>query len=141
MLNDTDKNLIALLRINARTPLSTLAKKLNVSRTTVQNRLERLESSGLITGYTVTLKPTTAQADVNALVFLSINGQHEEKLIERLRGYPSVLEIHGTNGRWDLVLNVRTNHLATFNDLLLHIRKLPAVLNTETTLLLASYKA
>ena len=140
MLNDTDKNLIALLRINARTPLSTLAKKLNVSRTTIQNRLERLESSGLITGYTVTLKPTTAQADVNALVFLSINGQHEEKLIERLRGYPNVLEIHGTNGRWDLVLNVRTDHLAALNDLLLTIRKLPAVLNTETTLLLASYK-
>jgi DNA-binding Lrp family transcriptional regulator len=52
-MDNTDRQLIALLRDNARTPVMTLAKKLKVARATVQNRLARLEEQGIIMGYTI----------------------------------------------------------------------------------------
>lgn len=140
ILNETDKRLIALLRINARMPLSTLAKKLNVSRTTVQNRLERLESSGVISGYTVTLKPSIEQEAIHALMFISVESRQENKVIDILRGFPSVSEIHYTHGHWDLVLEMRATNLVMMHEMLLQIRDIPSVLNTETTLLLSSVK-
>ena len=66
-MDDTDQRLIALLRQDARATVATLATKLNVSRGTVTNRITRLEDTGVIVGYTVSLLlnavrplPTTA---------------------------------------------------------------------------------
>eukprot|EP01036_Dinobryon_divergens_P016650 gene16650-22584_t len=56
-MDDTDRELISLLRADARTPVVTLAKKLRLARATVQNRISRLESDGMIVGYTLRLKP------------------------------------------------------------------------------------
>lgn len=55
-LDDTDREIISILRADARTPVATLAQKLRVSRGTVQNRLHKMEESGVITGYTVRLR-------------------------------------------------------------------------------------
>src|SRR5262245_30586234 len=54
-MDDTDRKLIAMLRENARAPTAVLARRLGLSRTTVQARLERLERSGTISGYGVRL--------------------------------------------------------------------------------------
>ncbi len=56
-MDDTDRRLIGLLRENARLPVATLARRLKVSRGTVQNRINRLAAEGAITGFTVRLKP------------------------------------------------------------------------------------
>jgi DNA-binding Lrp family transcriptional regulator len=56
-MDDTDRQLIALLRDDARMSVVALAKKLRVARATVQNRIARLESDGTIVGYTVRLRP------------------------------------------------------------------------------------
>ncbi|WP_157008235.1 Lrp/AsnC family transcriptional regulator, partial [Xenophilus azovorans] len=55
-LDDTDRQLIALLRDNARATVASLAQRLRVARGTVQNRIARLEREGVIAGYTVRLK-------------------------------------------------------------------------------------
>jgi len=62
-MDNTDKQLLALLRKDARMPVVNLAKVLNVSRATVQNRINKLEQSGVILGYTVKLKEE-AQKDI-----------------------------------------------------------------------------
>ena len=54
-MDDTDRRLLEILREDARAPTAQLARALGLSRTTVQSRLERLERSGVITGYTVRL--------------------------------------------------------------------------------------
>ena len=56
-MDSTDVQLIALLRQSARASVATLARKLGVSRGTVNNRLKRLEDQGVIVGYTVRLRP------------------------------------------------------------------------------------
>jgi DNA-binding Lrp family transcriptional regulator len=73
-LDDIDRQLIALLRDNARMSVVTLAKQLRVARATVQNRLTRLEESGVIVGYTVRLKPAAEAHRIRALMSIAVEG-------------------------------------------------------------------
>ena len=51
MISSDDEKLLGMLRRNARASISDLARALNVSRSTVQNRLHKLEQSGVVKGY------------------------------------------------------------------------------------------
>ena len=55
-MDDTDRELISILRDNARTPIATLATRLRITRATVMNRLSKLEHKGVIHGYTIRLQ-------------------------------------------------------------------------------------
>ncbi len=138
-LDETDRLLIAILRKNARTSVVDLARQLRVSRATVQNRMKRLERDGVIVNYTVTLKPDAEQSPVRALMSIATETRKEGKVINALRGYPAVLALHHTTGRWDLIAELRTNTLAAFNNVIGEIRLIDGVTNTESSLLLDSH--
>ena len=138
MIDETDRRLIGLLRANAREPAATLAKKLKVSRGTVQNRIARLLAGGVLRGFTVR---TGAGADTNrvrAIMCIAIEGEKSAKVIRALSGFPEVEHIHTTNGRWDLVAEIATDTLAGFSRALDEIRLIEGIAATETSLLLAS---
>ncbi len=139
-LDDTDRKLISELRTDARTTVAALAKRLGVSRATVQNRMSKLEASGIITGYTVRVRPEAEAQAIRAWMSLSAEGNVVEELIAELRGEPSVVELHSTNGRWDIVLELRTESLAAFDSVLRRIGQLKGVAHTETSLLLTTLK-
>ena len=65
-MDDTDRQLIGLLRNDARASIASLAKVLGVSRGTVQNRMARLAANGTIVGYTVRLKPDVEEQRIHA---------------------------------------------------------------------------
>ena len=140
-LDDTDRELIALLRADARTPVAVLAQKLRVARGTVQNRLRKLEDSGVITGYTVRLRPDTEPQRIRAWMSIAVEGNAAPEVIRSLRGEPAVGTLHTTNGRWDIVAEVRTESLEAFDAALTRIRLTPGIANTETSILLSTYKA
>lgn len=71
-LDDTDTEMLALLRSDGRMPVATLAKKLRVARGTVQNRMSRLEREGVIVGYTVRLKPQAEAQRIRALMTVAV---------------------------------------------------------------------
>ena len=77
-MDDTDHQLIALLRANARAPVAALAKQLKVARGTVQNRLAKLEAAGTIAGYTVRLKPQAEEHRIRALTTIAVEGNRGE---------------------------------------------------------------
>ena len=104
-MDATDRELIALLRDNARLPVVALAKRLRVARATVQNRMARLEAEGLIVGYTVRLRPEAEQHRIRAFTSIEVAGNHGEAVRRILRGHPNVVALHTTNGRWDLNRN------------------------------------
>lgn len=139
-MDHTDQQLIALLRDNARTPVATLARKLGVSRGTVQNRMTRLEEDGLIVGYTVKLKPDTEPAHIRAWMNIGIEGNTARNVLQTLRGEPAVQALHTTNGRWDIVAELRADNLAAFDRALERIRLIPGIANTETNILLSTHK-
>ena len=139
-MDEVDRQLIALLRDNARTPVATLAKRLRVARGTVQNRLARLEADGLIVGYTVRLRPQVEEHHIRALMTVAVEGNRSEAVLRALRGDPAVSALHSTNGRWDFVVELRADNLEEFDRVLGRIRLLEGIANTETSILLSTHK-
>ena len=139
-MDDTDRELISLLRADARTPVVTLAKKLRVARATVQNRMAKLEADGTIVGYTLRLRPEADGHRIRALTSIEVSGNHGEEVRRALRGNPNVVALHTTNGRWDLVAELRTETLESFDRVLNAIRNVPGITNTETSILLSTHK-
>jgi DNA-binding Lrp family transcriptional regulator len=89
-MDDTDQQLLGLLRANARASVASLAKTLRVARGTVQNRISKLEASGTIVGYTVRLKPQTDTHRIAALMTIAVEGNRAEAVLRALRGDPAV---------------------------------------------------
>ncbi|MDZ4100917.1 MAG: Lrp/AsnC family transcriptional regulator [Hydrogenophaga sp.] len=140
-MDDTDRQLIALLRDDARTPVVALAQALRVARATVQNRMARLERDGVIVGYTVRLKPGAESHRIRAIMSIAVDGHHGDKVRRALRGHLNVETLHTTNGRWDLVAELRADTLEAFDLVLNSIRAVPGIANTETSILLSTHKA
>src|ERR1700754_769949 len=139
-MDDIDQQLIGLLRDDARASLVSLAKALRVSRATVQNRINRLEANGTIVGYTVRLKPEAQAHRIRALTTIAVEGNRGDAVIRALRGDPAVQTLHTTNGRWDIVAELRADSLEEFDRVLGRIRQVDGISNTETSLLLSTHK-
>jgi len=137
-VDDKDRHLIAMLRKNARLPIAALANTLGVSRGTVQNRINRLTSSGTIQGFTVRVEAEMPR--VRAIMMVGVEGERSERIVELLRGFPEVAAVHTTNGRWDMVLELNTASLEDFDMALHRIRKIEGISGSETSLLLSSYR-
>ena len=139
-MDDTDRQLLALLRDNARISVIALAKKLHVSRGTVQNRIDKLENSGIIVGYTVRLKPEAELHRIRAWMNIAVEGNNAVSILQALRGEPNVHTLHTTNGRWDVIAEIRADNLEAFNTVLGRIRLIPGIANSETSILLSTHK-
>jgi len=139
-LDANDQGLITLLRANARISVVDLAKRLGLSRATVQNRMRRLEEKGVILGYTLQIGPETAKPEVRALMSIEADSASEANVITKLRGNPNVKAVHHTTGRWDLIAEIQTDSLSSFNKIIGSLRLIEGVTSTETKLLLDSYE-
>ena len=139
MADELDRRLLALLRANARESVVVLAKRLKVSRGTVQNRIARLLAERRILGFTI----RTAGEDqdrVRAVMCIAIEGENSTRVIKALKGFAEVERIFTTNGRWDLVVELNTASLAEFSRALDQVRLIEGIAATETSLLLAAAK-
>ena len=139
-MDDLDQRLIALLRKDARTTVATLAVKLQVSRGTVTNRITRLEDDGVIVGYTVRLRPDAQPNDIRAWMSIAVEGNTTRAVIASLLGEPGVATLHDTNGRWDLLAELRAANLAELSKVLERIRLVKGIRNTETSIHLETYR-
>ena len=139
-MDDTDRQLLSLLRDNARASVASLAKLLRVSRGTVQNRLHKLEADGTIVGYTTRLRPMAEAQRIRALMTVEVVGTRTDQVLSALRGDPAVSALHTTNGRWDIVAELQAHSLESFDRVLSRIRLLDGIANTETSLLLSTHK-
>jgi DNA-binding Lrp family transcriptional regulator len=139
-MDDTDQRLIALLRQDARASVATLATRLKVSRGTVTNRITKLEDLGIIVGYTVRLRPDAQPNDIRAWMSIEVEGNTTRAVIASLLGEPGVATLHDTNGRWDLLAELRAGNLAELSAVLERIRLVKGIRNTETSIHLQTYR-
>ena len=139
-MDDIDRELLGLLRADARATVASLAQVLRVARGTVQNRLARLEAEGTIVGYSVRLKPQAEEHRIRALTTIAVEGNRGETVLRTLRGDPAVEALHSTNGRWDIVAELRAENLEAFDRVLSRIRLIDGIASTETSLLLSTHK-
>ena len=139
-MDTTDQKLLSLLRKDARTSVATLAQKLGVSRGTVTNRVTKLEDVGIIVGYTVKLRPDSAPAEISAWMSIAVAGNETRTVIASLLGEPGVATLHDTNGRWDLLAELRAPNLAELSKVLERIRLIRSISSTETSIHLETYR-
>ncbi len=139
-MDSTDRKLLSLLRENARVSVATMAKTLKVARGTVQNRMARMQTDGTIVGYTVKLKPQVEEHTIRALMTVAVEGNRTDEVLRALRGDPAICALHTTNGRWDIVAELRADSLAAVDRVLGRIRLIDGISNTETSLLLSTHK-
>ena len=139
-MDSTDQKLLALLRQDARTTVATLATKLGVSRGTVTNRVKKLEDEGVITGYTVRLRPDSQPQEISAWMSITVDGNQTRAVVANLLGEPGVAALHDTNGRWDLLAELRAESTTELSKVLDRVRLIKGIANTETSILLASYR-
>ncbi len=137
-MDELDQRLITLLRHNGRRSVSDLALELGISRATVRSRMERLERSGDIVGFTVILRADAVSLPVRGIMLIEVEGRAGDRVVDALAGFPEVSAIHTTNGRWDLVIELGATSLTEFDGVLRRIRLIPAVIASETSLLLAT---
>jgi len=135
-----DQQLIALLRVDARAPVATLAAKLKVSRGTVTNRIAKLEYNCVITGYTVRLRPDSVPDEITAWMSITVDGNRTREVVSILLGEPGITGLFDTNGRWDLLAEIRSPNLNELAAVLERVRLIKGIASTETSIHLQSYK-
>ncbi len=139
-MDEIDHKLLSLLRQDARLTVAALAAKLKVSRGTVTNRIRRLEDEGVIVGYTVRLRPDVQHNTIKAWMSIAVDGNQTRAVIASLLGEPGVATLHDTNGRWDLLAELRAESLQELAKVLERIRLLKGISNTETSIHLETFR-
>ncbi|MGH6987444.1 MAG: Lrp/AsnC family transcriptional regulator [Caulobacteraceae bacterium] len=139
-MDEVDRKLLALLRADARAPIAVLARRLKVSRGTVQNRIARMLSRGEIAGFSVKTAGEADQGRVRAIMAIAVEGERSGAVLRALRGVPEVEAVHMTNGRWDMIAELSTPDLAAFSAVLDAIRLIDGISASETSLLLATHR-
>ena len=139
-MDTLDQQLLALLRVDARASVATLASKLKVARGTVSNRIARLEDQGVITGYTVRLRPDQMPDEIVAWMSITVEGNRTREVVAMLLGEPGITGLFDTNGRWDLLAEVRAISLNELAAVLERVRLIKGIGTTETSIHLQSYK-
>jgi DNA-binding Lrp family transcriptional regulator len=139
-MDETDHQLLSLLRQDARLSIAALSHKLSVSRGTVTNRITKLEDAGVIVGYTVRLRPDVQRNEIKAWMSIAVDGNQSRAVIASLLGEPGVATLHDTNGRWDLLAELRAENLQELGKTLERIRLVKGISNTETSIHLETYR-
>ncbi|WP_346912032.1 Lrp/AsnC family transcriptional regulator [uncultured Roseibium sp.] len=139
-MDDLDLQLISALRSDGRRSVSDLAKDLKISRATVRARMERLQESGEILGFTAVLRDDWRDLPIRAVMLVEVAGRNAEPVVRALTALTEVRAIHSTNGKWDLVLDIATRDLAAFDDVLNRIRLIEGIAGSESNLLLSTRK-
>jgi DNA-binding Lrp family transcriptional regulator len=136
-IDEIDRQLISLLQENARLPVATLARRLKLARTTVQARLYRLETGGVIQGYALRLGERL-RAPLRATVLVSIEPRSGPTVLARLKSLPQVQRVHTTSGRWDLIVTVEAENTEELDDTLDRIGDAKGVRSSESLIHLST---
>ena len=137
-MDETDLKLVGLLRADGRATALSLARRLGVSRGTVQNRMARLEKDRVILGYTVRLAAAVEAPHITALMNIAVDSNREDGVRLALQTDPAVRVLHSTTGRWDLVAELQAATLPAFDRVLERIRRVEGIGRTETSILLST---
>jgi DNA-binding Lrp family transcriptional regulator len=133
-----DEELLALLRLNAREPIASLARKLGLSRTTVQDRLRRLEQNGTIAGYAVKLGSEIRRGGIRAYVEVSIESRRTTEVMRALLRMHQIDTLHTVSGKFDFVALLRAGSAEELDQLLDQIGTIPGVTRTESAVILST---
>lgn len=133
-----DSALLAELADDPRVPILELAQRLGIARNTVQARMKRLEASGAVRGYPPDVDLQAIGFAVHAFLGVELDQNRIDPIIETLRGFPHVLEVHATTGRADLLVRLAARSQQDLLEIIQRVHAVDGVNHTETMLALAT---
>ena len=136
-MRDGDMRLIDLLRANAREPTASLARKLGLARSTVQERIARLEREGLIAGYTVRLRNDAGAGRIRAIVMIATDAKRADRAAAELRKIADVRALYAVAGSYDLVASIETETTERMDAILDRIGRTHGVARTVSSIVLS----
>ena len=136
-LTAEQQRLLALLRRDARESIASLARKLGVARTTVQERIRRLEADGVIAGYTVRVSDDFARHRIQAHVLVSVDPKKSDGVIRALEGTPAVRALYALFGVFDYQLVVEAGSTGEIDTILDAIGRIDGIERTQTSIVLS----
>ncbi|AZL60620.1 Lrp/AsnC family transcriptional regulator [Tabrizicola piscis] len=137
-MDELDRNILGLLSADARMSVATLSRRLRVARSTVQARLERLETSGIIAGYTLKLGEGAREGRLRASVLLTIEPRSQAAVLTRLRSIAEVERVFTTSGRFDFLLQVACPNTQVLDQVLDQIGAMTGVRSSESLIHLST---
>ena len=135
-LTHTDRKLLLALKKDSRASVTTLSGEIGVARATIQASIKRLVEAGVIQRFTIDIDPLTERDLVRAVMSIEVQGVMTSTVIRALKRMPEIIGLHSTNGIWDLVAQIETPDLMSFDLLLRRTREIEGILNTQTSILL-----
>jgi DNA-binding Lrp family transcriptional regulator len=136
-LSGEQERLLALLRRDAREPAASLARKLGVARTTVQERIRRLERDGIIAGYTVRLSEGFARARIAAQVLVTVDPKSGERVVRALETQPWVRAVYALSGVFDYEVRIEGGSTEEIDRHLDAIGRIDGIQRTQTSIVLS----
>lgn len=133
-----EQQLLSVLRENARASTAEIARRLKLSRTTVQSRIERLERQGLIAGYTVRVDDEAERGWIRAHIMITVLPKQAPAVVKALHAMPEVRTLHSVSGPFDLVALGVTPTVSVMDELTDRIGAIEGVERTTSSIILSA---
>jgi DNA-binding Lrp family transcriptional regulator len=137
-MDELDRAIVGLLSADARMSVATLSRRLKVARSTIQARLERLETNGVIAGYTLKLGEGAREGRLRASVLLSIEPRAQAAILTRLKSIAEIERCFTTSGRFDLLLQIACPNTQVLDQVLDQIGAMTGVKSSESLIHLST---
>jgi DNA-binding Lrp family transcriptional regulator len=134
-----DRQLLALLQANARESATALASKLGVARTTIQERIQRLESNGTICGYSAILSRDPFDGYTQSILFVSVGPRNLKTVLARLTLFPEIKLCQLMSGDYDLCCRIAVPHVEDLGAILQEIAEIPGVERVKSWIVMSTH--
>jgi len=138
MLDDLDRQILDALRTDAREPTAALARRMDVSRSTIQSRIKRLEDSGIIGGYTIRLADDFSRRMIRAHVLISVSPKHATRVSGAIKHITEVRSLHAISGAFDMIAEISAETMDTLDTATDRIGTITGVERTQTLILMST---
>jgi DNA-binding Lrp family transcriptional regulator len=136
VLTEKDEELLSILRLNARASVSDIARATGVSRTAIQNRLNKLENNNVIKGYSVVLDSAYSSGLISANVSLKVKPNLRKTICIALRKVNQISNIHSISGEYDLLVSIQASTLEKLSEVLNMVCSTEGVERTNSAIIL-----
>lgn len=137
-ISAADELLLSILRENARASTAEIARKLGLSRTTVQNRIARLEQSGVIGGYTVRVDDEYERSRIRAHILITVRPKQMAVVVKALQAMHEVRVLYSISGGYDLIAQATTATVGEMDVLTDRIGAIDGVERTTSSIILST---
>ncbi|MBI4393458.1 MAG: Lrp/AsnC family transcriptional regulator [Euryarchaeota archaeon] len=144
MLDDKDALILRELRKNAKMTTKQIAENTGIPRTTVHDRIGKMEVAGIVRKYTVIPSYESIGEATTAFVFISYDQAQrvdQRVLATQVASVPGVYEVHLISGDWDLIVKVRGKDVESIGNLVMEkLRALEGIQKTLTSTVFKTIK-